>query len=374
MLKRLRSANWRALLRGIYEYNILRHFRPLPLRQLVIDVTYRCNSRCVMCNIWNTDPHLHRSELSPEQFDQILSDPLFKSVERLMISGGEPTLRNDLPELLEICFKRMPSLGALSMLTNGLWPERSVAFCEKVAKRCSEQGIQLSLSVSLDGVAEAHDMMRNIPGAFDKAMQTLDGLLKLQEQYRFYLGVGCVICHLNLPHLDAFATWCQERNLDCGFQLVAFHDTYVDNMAQRPKLDFDQADRQALYRLLEKQAAGRSLTKPMACYWADMLHMYRDGSERQSPCPFQVDSLVLDAYGNIRLCEAAENIGNCLESGESSSTSGGRCTELYYGPRTAAMRQAMVDGVCRKCNSGCLVNVGWRKDILRYLRFLIRGD
>lgn len=361
-LKKLLTANWKAVLRGFYEYNILRRFRPLPLRQLGIDVTYRCNSRCVMCNIWNTEK---RPELSVEQYDQILADPLFNTVERLLVSGGEPTLRTDLSDLIEVCFQHMPSLRVLSLVTNGLWPERILATCADIVKRCTARGIRVSISVSLDGLAETHEAMRNIPGAFAKAVETIDGLRKLQEQYDFYLGVGCVICHLNLHQLDAFADWCKERSLPIGFQLVGFHDTYVDNLAQRTVLDFDDSDRPVLYALMEKLAAEKSLTNTMAYYWSDMLHLYRDGWARQSPCVFLVDSLVLDAYGNIRFCETADNLGNCLVDGS--------CTELYYSTRAAAMRKAMKNSVCRSCNSGCLVNVALRKDLLKYMRFLLLG-
>lgn len=362
-VKKLLTANWRAIIQGFYEYNILRHFRPLPLRQLGIDVTYRCNSRCVMCNIWNTEK---KPELSVEQFDQILADPLFKSVERLLISGGEPTLRTDLPALVEMCFRHMPALQLLSLVTNGLWPERVLSTCEDIAKRCVERGIRLSISISVDGLEETHDVMRNIPGAFAKAIETIDGLRQMQKQYGFYLGVGCVICHLNVHQLDAFASWCKERNLSLGFQLIGFHDSYVDNLAQRAVLDFDDNDRQTLYALLERLAAERSLTNTMAYYWYDMLHLYRDGRARQSPCAFLVDSLVLDAYGDIRFCETADSLGNCLEDGP--------CSKLYYSAKAAAVRKSMSKSVCRSCNSGCMVNVALRKDLLKYLRFLLFGN
>jgi MoaA/NifB/PqqE/SkfB family radical SAM enzyme len=363
--KKLRSADWGAALRGVYEYNIARHFRTLPPRGLVLDVTYRCNSRCVMCSIWNAEL---KPELSLDQFDQVLADPLFRSIERLMISGGEPSLRSDLPQLVQTCMRHMPALRTLSLITNGLLPERVLSLYGEIARLCAERGIQLSVSVSLDGLQETHDRMRGVPGAFARATQTLDGLRSLQAQPlgAFYLGVGSVICHLNLGQLGAFRAWCREQGLPPGFQIVGFHDTYVNNLEQQAALDFDEQDRPALYAVLQELAADRSLTNWMAGYWADMLHMYRDGRARSSPCPFQVDALVLDAYGNLRLCETADNIGNCLTDGS--------CSELYYGRRAAALRKAMPRGVCRTCNSGCMVNVGYRRQPWKHLRAILFGD
>ena len=361
-LEKLVSVDWRTVLRGICEYNVLRHFRMVPPRQLVIDVTYRCNARCVMCSIWKAQK---KPELTLQQFDRILAEPLFGGIERLMISGGEPTLRGDLPQLIELCTARMPSLRTLSLVTNGLWPERVLSACEAIARWCVAHDIRLSISVSLDGLAETHDAMRNVSEAFARASETIEGLRGLQERYVFYLGVGCVICHMNLHQMDAFRDWCGEHSLPCGFQLVGFHDSYVDNVAEQEALDFTEDDLQALYGLMGELGGQKSLRNWMAYYWADMLRMYRDGRERQSPCPFLVDSFVLDAHGNIRICETADDIGNCLVNGS--------CTELYYSARTAAMRGAMARGVCRTCNSGCLVHVGLRKDIVKYLRFLLLG-
>lgn len=360
---RSRIRAWADLLRGVYEYGPLQRFGRVPLRQLVIDVTYRCNSRCLMCNIWNSQPQ--RPELTLDQFDTVLADPLFRGVERLMISGGEPTLRQDLLELVTLCFRRMPALTSLSLITNGLAPDRVIALYGDIAHLCSERGVSLSISVSLDGLGEIHDQMRNIPGAFTKVSQTLDGLATLRGQYGFYLGVGCVVCHRNLHHLTELENWCRERDLDLGYQLVGFHETYVDNLAQRELLEFTDDDKPALYALLGKLAAGPSLLNPMACYWTDMLRMYADGKERQSPCVFLVDSLVLDAFGNVRLCETADNLGNCLDSGS--------CSSLYYGEQAEAMRRTLASGACRTCNSGCMVKVAWRKDVFRCLGFAGQG-
>jgi MoaA/NifB/PqqE/SkfB family radical SAM enzyme len=339
---------------------------------MVLDVTYRCNSRCVMCNIWNAES---QPELTLEQFDQVLADPLFRSIERLMISGGEPSLRSDLAELMQTCFRRMPALRTLSLITNGLTPERVMLVYGEIARLCAERHIALSVSVSLDGLAATHDQMRGIPGAFDRAVQTVDGLRALadvQGEVGFYLGVGSVICHLNLHQVAAFQAWCRERGVPPGFQIVGFHDTYVANLEQQTKLDFDDDDRPTLYAVLQQLAADRSLTNWMAGYWSDMLYMYRDGRDRTSPCPFQVDAFVLDAYGNLRICETAQNIGNCLQDGSCAvGAQTSACSQLYYGPKAAAMRKAMPRGVCRTCNSGCMVNVGYRQDLMKHLRALL---
>jgi len=370
-LDKLSTAHWDVLLRGVWEYDVLRHFRTLPPRQLQINVTFRCNSRCTMCNIWQMEDH---QELDLAQFSQVLRDPLFDGIERLTLAGGEPSLRADLVPLTELFINRMSQLKSLTLVTNGLAVERILADSRAILQLCTERGINLNISVSLDGVGEVHDEMRNVPGAFARVEKCLLGLKELQAESHgsFWFGVGCVITRKNLYRLRELQAWCDERGIEVAFQLVGFHETYVANVEQRGELDFDQADREYLFQLLGELAGDRSASNLMAYYWDDMLRMYRDGRPRQTPCPFVVDSFVLDAYGDIYYCLSERKIGNCLAPTSGGSASDAApCSAIYYDPENLAFRKQMIRSSCLQCNSACFVNVGIKKDLKKYLRFLL---
>jgi MoaA/NifB/PqqE/SkfB family radical SAM enzyme len=388
-LDKLSTAHWDVIVRGVWEYDVLRHFRTLPPRQLQINVTYRCNSRCTMCNIWQMED---RPEMDLAQFSQVLQDPLFEGIERLTLAGGEPSLRSDLIPLTEQFINRMSHLKSLTLVTNGLAVERILADSRAMLRLCTEHDINLNISVSLDGLDGVHDEMRNVPGAFARVEKCLLGLKELQSESQgsFWFGVGCVITRKNLYHLRELQAWCDERGIEVGFQLVGFHETYVANIEQRGELDFDQSDREYLFQFLGELAADRSASNFMAYYWNDMLSMYRDGRSRQTPCPFAVDSFVLDAYGDIYYCLSERKIGNCLLAEQNSSTdaggsqpptqrgmdaggspSAGPCSALYYDPKNLAFRKQMTRSSCLQCNSACFVNVGIKKDLKKYLWFLL---
>ena len=382
LLDKLSAARWDVILRGVWEYNVLRHFRTLAPRQLQINVTYRCNSRCTMCNIWQME---EQPEMDLPQFARVLQDPLFAGIERLTLAGGEPSLRSDLIPLTELFIDRMPHLKSLTLVTNGLAVERILADSRAMLRLCTEHGLNLNISVSLDGLGKIHDEMRNVPGAFARVEKCLLGLQELQAEplppgteYRepFWFGVGCVITRKNLYHLRDLKAWCDERGIEVGYQLVGFHETYVANVEQRGELDFDQADREYLFQLLEELAADRSASNFMSYYWHDMLRMYRDGRSRQTPCPFAVDSFVLDAYGDIYYCLSERKIGNCLGEPENrdkrlEKQGAGACRAIYYDPENLAFRRQMTRSSCLQCNSACFVNVGIKKDLKKYLWFLL---
>jgi MoaA/NifB/PqqE/SkfB family radical SAM enzyme len=381
-LDKLSTARWDVIIRGVWEYDVLRHFLTLPPRQLQINVTFRCNSRCTMCNIWQMED---RPEMDLAQFSQVLKDPLFDGIERLTLAGGEPSLRADLIPLTELFINRMSHLKSLTLVTNGLAVERILADSRAMLKLCNEHGINLNISVSLDGVGQVHDEMRGVPGAFSRVEKCLLGLKELQaESVRggadpgsFWFGVGSVITRKNLYHLKELQAWCDERGIEIGFQLVGFHETYVANVEQRSELDFDQADRDYLFQFLEELTGHRSPSNFMAYYWDDMLRMYRDGRPRQTPCPFVVDSFALDAYGDIYYCLSERKIGNCLSvdpqqsGGVTGSQRAGPCSAIYYDPKNLAFREQMTRSSCLQCNSACFVNVGIKKDLKKYLGFLL---
>ena len=369
LFRKLTTARWDNILRGFYEYNILRHFRVLPPRQLQINVTYRCNARCTMCNIWQMP---EREELDVQGFSHLLHDPLFHDIERLTLAGGEPSVRHDLPQLTRLFMDKMPHLASLTLITNGLAVERILTHSQAMLDLCTERGASFNVSVSLDGVGQIHDEMRGVPGAFDRVERSLMGLKELQAsaQVPFWLGASCVITRKNLYHLPELKTWCQERGIDLGYQLVGFHETYVANVEQRGNLDFDELDRDYLFAFLDQLASDRSPSNFLAYYWNDMLAMYRDGRTRQTPCPFAVDSFVMDAYGDMYYCLSERKIGNCMAKLAEDPWLSQPCSAIYYDPDNLAFRDELTRTVCQRCNSGCFVNVGVKKDLKKYLLFL----
>ena len=66
----------------------------------VVAVTYRCNSRCIMCNIGKIKDY---PELSVGAYKKLPS-----SLKDINISGGEPFLRHDLPQIIKVVKKQCP--------------------------------------------------------------------------------------------------------------------------------------------------------------------------------------------------------------------------------------------------------------------------
>jgi len=361
--RKLTTVDWGRLARGAFDYNVRAHFQTLPPKILQLITNYRCNARCAMCNIWQMP---HRHEMTVAEFAALMDpDPIFDGIEHLTVAGGEASLRTDLVELVAYLVRRMPGLATLSLVTNGFLPQRILEQTRAILQLIEPAGIRLSMSVSLDGIGTLHDRVRGVPGAFDKALETLTGLQELQREHDFWLGVGFVVMHQNLRHARAFREWARARGLPVGFQLVGFHESYVANLDRQNEVDFRPEDREELIAFMEELASEVSLRNWPAFYWADMVRMYRDGAPRTTPCPFTLEGLALDAYGDLFYCLSTPRIGNALEEKRSVS-------DIYYDPQNLRYRaDQMRRHICPRCNSACGTEIALKKDVKQYVRFLI---
>lgn len=126
----------------------------------VIAVTYRCNARCQMCNIWQVKDH---DDCKPEDYRVIPT-----TLKHINISGGEPFLRSDLPEIVRVVSERNPKAHIL-VSSNGFQPSRNVESVRQMLKYHRNLGV----GISIDGIGAMHDRIRGIPGAFEKSTETV---------------------------------------------------------------------------------------------------------------------------------------------------------------------------------------------------------
>jgi MoaA/NifB/PqqE/SkfB family radical SAM enzyme len=162
---------------------------------LTISVSYRCNSRCKTCNVWQRP----NDDFTVEEYDKT-----FESIGRaaywFTFSGGEPTLRKDLPEIVEAAYRHCHP-GIINIPTNGIQDKVIPGRIERVLQAAPTSEVIVNLS--LDGVREKHDVIRGVKGNFERAMRTYTGLKALKGRYNnFTLGVHTVISNFNVDEFD----------------------------------------------------------------------------------------------------------------------------------------------------------------------------
>ena len=93
-------------------------------QELHLELTFKCNSRCIMCDLWGkTD---NRAELGFKEITSFVKkSKLLKDIKKVVLSGGEPWLREDFSEICNFFLKLYPE-SSIGILTNLL--EKALSF------------------------------------------------------------------------------------------------------------------------------------------------------------------------------------------------------------------------------------------------------
>ncbi|MHA1772073.1 MAG: PqqD family peptide modification chaperone [Candidatus Thorarchaeota archaeon] len=154
-----------------------------------IALTYRCNNRCRFCYAYS--PYRKSGEMTTEEVKRvidIIADDAH--VPSLSFTGGEPTLRKDLFELIR--YGREKDLR-MNLITNG----RRCAD-PKFVQKLVDAGLN-SAQVSIEGPdAETHDYIVGVPGAFEQTVQGIKNLRKTD----IYTHCNTTICRPNMDKLE----------------------------------------------------------------------------------------------------------------------------------------------------------------------------
>ena len=348
-------------IRGFYEYHIKKHFATLAPREFMFPITYRCNAKCIMCNIWRLPK---KKELSLQQIEQLLSDKLFSDIEAVNITGGEPTLREDLIQIAYVLIDMLPKLKKITLSTNALDTQRVIKSCVEIAEACQSQGIDFLVEASLDGIGKTHDNVRNVPDAFRKVYATIFKLKKLCRRHHFRLGINTVVSPMNLRDAPSVYEWCKKHDLNTFFTVASIAENYYLNVGESENLKIKDEGEKYLIEFLQKMIEEKSPLNFLAYYYNDLIRMIRDNQQRTTPCVFALDAFILDAYGDMYYCMYGKKIGNYLRRS---------CSDIYFDPRNLAYRNEIIRDKCPRCFVNCFSSIGLGKELIKYVRFLLRS-
>lgn len=173
------------------------------LDQLLFFVTSNCNLSCGAC--FYADRLNMKNNISLEQIKTMAGS--LKQLGIVVLTGGEPFLRDDLSEIIKLFLRRC----AVSVNTNGFFTQR---IKEVVSSVLSEHlSNRLYIYVSIDGFQETHNKMRGNGQSYQKALDTLRILSDLRKtDTKLTIAVTTLISPNNLDEIVEFAS-----ELSAGF-------------------------------------------------------------------------------------------------------------------------------------------------------------
>lgn len=256
--------------------------------EALIAVTYRCNARCSMCNIW-MNPSDESLEITPYDIMKLPENLKFAN-----ITGGEPFLRDDISEIIKAVSLRSKRVV---ISTNGYMTDKIIS----VLKENRNVGVR----VSLEGLPAANDELRGLKDGFDHGLRTI---LKLHELGIKDIGFGITVSDRNIKdllELYSLANW-----LKVEFATSAVHNSFYfhkfDNILNNKSLISDE-----FLKLSHLQLKSRRPKDWFRAYFNTGLAKYVLGGERLLPCGMGTDVFFVDPFGEIMPCNVLNiSMGN----------------------------------------------------------------
>lgn len=270
-----------------------------------------CNSKCAMCNIWEQKQGF---EVSPEQLKRVLEDSLYENVTHVGITGGEPTLREDLPDLYEAVIEAIPNIKGLSIITNAIKEKDVINRIEKVIEVCRKHGKNFNMMVSLDGYGDMHDTVRGRPGNFITALNVIN---HFREQ-NIPLAIGCTISKVNVWDVEELLFFMKNNNIYGRFRVAEFiKRLYNDNKADVIR-NFDEDEIYQLLLFFHKLIYEFETNATYITTYKSIISLL-SGGIRTIGCPYQGDGVVLNSRAEVAYCAPKSAIiGNGLEKSSAS--------------------------------------------------------
>ena len=337
--------------------------KPIRPTVLVYNCTFVCDARCEMCNNWKRGDR--KTDMTLDQLDGVMAHRFWRAIENLNISGGEPTTRNDLPEMVEMFQRRLSRLRKLGINTTGLTPQRAIPQFTRIVEFCAARAIPISIRVSLDGIGDIHNQVRQVKHGFEKACRTIEAMQELARKHAgFQFGIAATIYGTNLADAGNLLAWARARDLDIVFNMLRFTDAMLGNRELEETIGLAGREEEFMRRFFLERVEEESVLSGQAFTYLHYADMIANGYRRTMPCPFRTQGLLLNPDGTLFYCENSQPLGNVLhESAE----------QLYFNAEHLADRAAFEQTICRNCLSPCQVNVGAMKQVAPYAKFLVRA-
>lgn len=268
---------------------------PTPYK-LTYAITYRCNSRCELCQIWKKPA---TQELTNHEIQRFFSrNPFFNWID---ITGGEVFLRPDLIPIIKTIIETQPNLYLLHMPTNGLLAEKVYETTKQILALKPKRFI---ISISLDGPKKIHDKLRGIPGGWERAVKTYQ-LLSTLRSSNFSIYFGCTVSGYNEEYLNEMLIELKQKipsitHSDIHINVAHQSSHYYAN--EKKQLEISSKSIKLIQRFLSTQSFSLNPISLLEHFYQQYIPAYISTRKTPLPCKSLSSSLFLSPDGIIYPC------------------------------------------------------------------------
>ncbi len=285
--------------------------RPTAPITLTYSVTAACQSRCKTCNIglmFRKDPERDKRDLDLEEIEKIFRG--LGKIYFLNISGGEPYLRSDLPEIVRLgCRHLRPRI--IHIPTNAIASEKIRDLTIQCLEIINEydSSVPLTVKPSIDGVGRRHDEIRGVPGNFKQLEKTISSLKGVEKEYsNFHLELGTVVSNFNISHLEEIGNYVHSLGIQSYRNEIAENRAEFFNLEDSITPDVDTYENLVtdFAAKIRKNLAGKRnlarITESLRLIYYDLaVRILREGRQ-VIPCYAGISNVHINYDGEVWPC------------------------------------------------------------------------
>jgi MoaA/NifB/PqqE/SkfB family radical SAM enzyme len=303
----------RELLKRYTKMALGQPFAPVLLNILVTSV---CDMRCTHCFFTDEldDRPRKKLQMKTNEIDRI-AQTLGGNLGVLILAGGEPFTRKDLPEIVS-SFYRHNNLESVYLMSNGQIQKRIFPDVTRILEECPN--LNVTVAMGIDGLQEQHDKIRQKPGSWSIAIETARELKAMKKQYP-QLDLQTCTCFMH-SNQDTIFEWYDFLKHDLKPDKVNFN--YIRPPSADPiELDIDQSRYAKLANMIDddsRHAAIKNNYGGKAGFFKAAIDIYMHGlitktqetQQAQLTCYAGTAGAVIYDEGTLSSCENLAPIGN----------------------------------------------------------------
>jgi MoaA/NifB/PqqE/SkfB family radical SAM enzyme len=284
--------------------------RLLPIN-VVVSTNFRCNFRCLTCNVYDRKV----KELTAEEWERVFRS-MGDAPTWMTFSGGEPFIRGDLPDII-LSAVRHCQPAIVNIPTNGWYVDRVLAGVEKICTTSPDTQLVINLSID-HHVPERHDTIRGAPGSWPRLMDTYTGLRALNLP-NLTVGVHTVVSDQNEEDFPAIARELAKLGADSYIAEPAEERVELQTL-ETGITPQSQRFATAAAAVLEVEEAANGAVAGMARalrgeYYERVVRLLDGDAEAMPPCHAGFLSVHVVADGDVwSCCVLARSFGNLRDA------------------------------------------------------------
>jgi MoaA/NifB/PqqE/SkfB family radical SAM enzyme len=339
----------RDLLKRYARFALGQPFSPAVLNILVTSV---CDMRCTHCFFTEQldDAPRKKLQMTTREIEKI-SETLGGNLGVLILAGGEPFTRKDLPEIARAFYKNN-KLESIYITSNGQIQKRIFPDVRRMLQECPKLNVTVALGI--DGLKEQHDKIRQKAGSWEIVIDTARELQAMKREYP-RLDVQTCTCFMN-SNQDTIFEWYDFLKRELKPDKVNFN--YIRPPAADSKeLEIDGARYASLAARIDEDSRRGALKNHYAgdigffkaaldVYMHGLIARTQETQQAQLTCYAGSAGGVIYDEGTVSSCENLEPVGNLRDYGWNFK-------KLWSSPAMQARRKKAADGCFCTHESNC---------------------